>query len=70
MLLVRDCNTRDAFHEALFLPREQKRKRSKKSLVNSNTSVTADLSKHGAMCEVKTDQREEKESGSQESSVL
>lgn len=76
VLLVRDCNTRDAFHEALFLPREQKRKRSKKSSANSSTSVPADLSRHatifqdGAVCEVKTDQREEKESGSQESSVL
>lgn len=71
MLLVRDCNTRDAFHEALFLPREQKRKRSKKSLANSTaTSVPSDLSRHGATCEMKSERHVEKESGSQESSVL
>lgn len=63
VLLVRDCNQRDAFHEALFLPREQKRKRSKKSLANSAaTSVPADLSKHG-VCEVNADRPGHKNSG-------
>jgi hypothetical protein len=69
---VRDFNKRDAFHEALFLPREQKRKRSKKFLANSTaTSVPSELStKHDTLCDVNPDRREEKQSGSQESSVL
>ncbi|XP_046457233.1 ankyrin repeat and IBR domain-containing protein 1-like isoform X2 [Daphnia pulex] len=71
VLLVRDFNKRDAFHEALFLPREQKRKRSKKILATSTaTSVPTELSKHDTSCEVNSDRREEKQSGSQESSVL
>jgi hypothetical protein len=71
VLLVRDFNKRDAFHEALFLPREQKRKRSKKILATSTaTPVPTELSKHDTSCEVNSDRREEKQSGSQESSVL
>lgn len=67
---MRECNTREAFHEGLFLPREQKRKRSKTVLPHSTVSDLADLLRHGASGELKLDHGKEKESGSQESSVL
>ena len=62
---------RDAFHEGLFLPREQKRKRSKKMLSNLTNSTPTDLVSHIGSCDSKPEQRDvEKGCGSQESSVL